>query len=52
MKIWTYKGINVHPAALNGNGIRWWALTPNGQLRAETKENMRKLINQNVNKAK
>jgi hypothetical protein len=44
-KIWTYKGVNVHPASLNASGIRWWALTEDGQLRACSKEGMRQLIN-------
>lgn len=38
---WTYKGVNVFPAELNGSGIRWTALG----LRANTKEGMRQLIN-------
>ncbi len=47
-KIWTYKGVNVYPAGLNASGIRWWAL--NGQLRADTKESMRQLINKELRK--
>ncbi len=24
--MWTYKGVNVYPAELNGSGIRWYAV--------------------------
>lgn len=42
--MWTYKGVIVHPAALNSSGIRWYALSVNGGLRSDTKEGMRRLI--------
>ncbi len=42
-KIWTYKGVNVYPAGVNGSGIRWESIVPH--LRADTKESMRELIN-------
>lgn len=44
--MWTYKGIDVFGADLNASGIRWYARTPNGTLRADTKESMRHLINE------
>jgi hypothetical protein len=47
-KEWTYYGINVYPADINGSGIRWYANPldyPNsGILRADTKECMKELI--------
>jgi len=46
-KMWTYKGIDVYPADNNTIGIRWYARTDKGKLRADTKELMRKLINKN-----
>jgi len=44
--MWTYKGINVWPADVNGSGIRWEAMTPWGRFRADTKQSMRQLINE------
>ncbi len=41
-KPWTYKGITIWPAEVNGSGIRWTAL---GGLKADTKQSMRDLIN-------
>ncbi len=41
--MWTYKGVNVYPAARNSSGIRWQSITPH--LRADTKTGMKKLIN-------
>jgi hypothetical protein len=40
--MWTYFGINVYPAGINGSGIRWYSIAPH--LRADTKEGMRELI--------
>jgi hypothetical protein len=45
-KIWTYKGVNVYPAALNGSGIRWYTIAP--VRRADTKQSMRQLINSDI----
>lgn len=44
--MWTYKGIDVDRAGINGSGIRWVALTYQGYLRADTKESMKQLINE------
>ena len=46
-KSWTYRGVDVHPAAINSSGIRWYALTDNGTLRADSKETMRFAIREN-----
>ena len=43
-KPWTYKGIDVYPADLNSSGIRWYARTPWGTLRTDTKQSMRELV--------
>lgn len=43
--MWTYKGIDVFPAGRNTSGIRWYARTANGMLRADSKQAMRQLIN-------
>lgn len=43
-KPWTYKGIDVYPAELNSSGIRWYARTPWGLLRTDSKQSMRELI--------
>jgi hypothetical protein len=43
--VWTYKGISVFRADLNSSGIRWYARTPNGLLRADSKLSMKQLIN-------
>lgn len=41
----TYRGINIHPDdGQNSMGLRWWALTPAGRLRASTLAGMRELI--------
>lgn len=50
-QIWQYKGVLVHPAALNGSGIRWWALTREGIMRSDTKAGMRSLITDLVKEA-
>ena len=42
--MWTYKGIDVFPADLNSSGIRWYARTGTGILRADSKASMRDLI--------
>jgi len=42
--MWTYKGIDVFPADLNTSGIRWYARTASGILRADSKASMRNLI--------
>lgn len=42
--MWAYKGIDVFRAAPNSSGIRWYARTPWGRLRAGTKQSMRELI--------
>lgn len=42
--MWTYKGIDVFRADINSSGIRWYARTPWGILRADTKQSMRELI--------
>jgi len=39
---WTYKGVNVYPAARNGSGMRWCTVGPT--LRSDTKAGMRELI--------
>jgi hypothetical protein len=43
--MWTYKGIDVYRADVNSSGIRWYARTSAGTLRADTKAGMRDLIN-------
>lgn len=43
--MWTYKGIDVFPADRNSSGIRWYARTQNGILKADTKQGMKQLIN-------
>lgn len=45
-KVWTYKGVNVYPAAPNATGIRWSSAPVEGigTLRADTKAGMRELI--------
>lgn len=45
LAVWTYKGINVHPASPNTSGVKWWALSSAGQLKSDTKQGMRELIN-------
>jgi hypothetical protein len=42
--MWTYKGIDIFPASLNSSGIRWYARTTDGILRADSKASMRQLI--------
>lgn len=44
MNTWTYKGIDVYRADPNSSGIRWYARTRTGILRADTKASMRDLI--------
>jgi len=44
---WLYKGVAIFPATINGSGIKWTANAGYGHtLRADTKQNMRELINQ------
>lgn len=43
---WTYRGIDVYPADRNSSGIRWYARTDSGNLRSDTKQSMRILINE------
>lgn len=40
----SYMGINIYPAGPNSSGMRWWALGPTGQLRADTLEGIKNLI--------
>lgn len=48
---WAYKGITILPASRNAYGIRWTANAHVGYtLRAETKEEMRRLITEALNK--
>ena len=43
---WTYLGEVILPADRNSSGIRWWTLLDNGEnLRSDTKEGMKQLIN-------
>jgi hypothetical protein len=46
--VWTYRGVNVHPAGSNAPSIRWTALVDlpgyAGFLRADTKQGMRELV--------
>lgn len=42
--MWTYKGVDVFPADRNSSGIRWYARSYRGILRADTKKSMRNLI--------
>jgi hypothetical protein len=39
-----YKGIAIFPAELNSSGIRWYALTQVGYLRADTLEGIKRGI--------
>lgn len=50
-KVWTYYGVNIYPADPNSSGIRWYAYCGSGMaLKADTKEGMRQLIRQSMNK--
>jgi hypothetical protein len=42
--MWTYKSVDVYPADRNSSGIRWYARTHYGILRADTRDGMRHLI--------
>jgi hypothetical protein len=47
-KAWTYKGVAVFPAGVNGSGVRWTANMGIGVcLRAASKRDMRRLITEN-----
>jgi hypothetical protein len=48
--MWTYKGIDVFRADFNASGIRWYARTDAGILRADTKASMRELITEVLGK--
>lgn len=48
MRNYIYRGINITPAGRNASGIRWHAFGPNGQLRAQTLEGMRRMIRAEV----
>lgn len=51
--MWTYKGFNIYPAERNSSGIRWYCYDGSGICKkAETKEGMRSLINENLDKSK
>ena len=41
---WTYRGVDVFPADHNSSGIRWYARTSSGMLRADSKSMMRLAI--------
>lgn len=42
--MWTYRGVDVFAADRNSSGIWWYARTPGGILRADSKESMKRLI--------
>ncbi len=46
--MWTYKGIDIYPADRNSSGIRWYARTSQGNLRTDTKEGMKQMINERI----
>ncbi len=46
--MWTYKGVDIFRADRNSSGIRWYARTGAGILRADSKASMRELINENL----
>jgi hypothetical protein len=46
--MWIYKGTDIHPADRNSSGIRWYARTPWGTLRADSKPSMRILISETM----
>lgn len=41
---WVYKGVDVYPASSNSSGVRWYARTDYGILRADTRDGMKQLI--------
>ncbi len=43
-----YRGVNIYPAARNNSGLRWYAQGKEGNLRADTLEIIRQLINQDT----
>lgn len=45
---WTYKGINIYRHGRNSMGLRWYALSPWGFLRSDSKESMRGLITETM----
>ena len=48
--MWTYKGIDIFRADPNCSGIRWYAWTDAGTLKADTKQGMRQLISDMANR--
>ena len=42
--MWTYMGLDIFRADINGSGIRWYTRSPWGILRADSKASMRGLI--------
>ena len=49
-KPWRYKGFDIYPHDFNSMGLRWYARSPWGLLRADTKDGMRELINNELQK--
>lgn len=45
---WAYKGLLIFPAGVNSSGIRWYARSPWGILRADSKTSMRHLITETL----
>jgi hypothetical protein len=43
---WKYRGVDVYPYERNSSGIRWYARTASGMLRADSKQMMRFAINE------
>ena len=46
----TYRGVNIHEAAPNCSGIRYWASVNGQRLRADTLAGIRLLITRETNK--
>lgn len=44
MKVRTYFGVIIHPAAPNSSGMRWWAFANQRMVRADTLEGIKALI--------
>lgn len=47
-KMWTYKGVDIYPADINGSGMRWYARTEWGLIRSDTKVSMRVAISSHI----
>jgi hypothetical protein len=45
-QMWTYRGVDVFPSDRNSSGIRWYARTASGMLRADSKQMMRLAISE------